>query len=325
MGAFFVLVLFGLWSGREHFARVVRTAFQAERSAEDADEILSYRVAVFGLAGSTLFAAAWLWTAGMALWVVVLYLAGMFLLLVGVTRVVAEGGVASTRAPIIPPDFVTSSVGSRVLTPLTLTTLGFSYAWITGMRNMVMGSCANGLKLAEEYLPRRKRGLFWAILLALVFSMAASTWMMLYLSYTYGGINLSGWFFGPNGAPVIPFNFVSRELYHPDGPDIAGWIPTVAGGGIMGLLMVARQHLLWWPLHPLGFAISTSSMTNYISFSVFLAWLIKSLVLRYGGLALFRKTCPFFLGLIAGQFTCIGVWLIIDYCTGMTDNRIYWV
>ena len=57
----------------------------------------------------------------------------------------------------------------------------------------------------------------------------------------------------------------------------------------MALLMVARQYLTWWPLHPLGFAISTNAMTNYIWFSVFLAWLIKGLVLKYGGPALFQR------------------------------------
>ena len=70
------------------------------------------------------------------------------------------------------------------------------------MRNPVMVSAGSGLKLADEFLPKRKRGLFRAM-----------------------------------------------------------------------LLMLARQHILWWPLHPLGFAISTSSLTNGISCSVFLAWL----------------------------------------------------
>ena len=60
----------------------------------------------------------------------------------------------------------------------------------------------------------------------------------------------------------------------------------------MALLMLARQHFLWWPLHPLGFAVSTISMTNYISFSVFLAWLIKTVILKYGGPVLFRHAKP---------------------------------
>ena len=325
MGAMIVLVIFGFWMGRRHLAQVFRKAFLNDASIDDSDEILSYRVAVLGLLVSNLFIGWWLLEAGMAFWVVPIYLFALFLLCIGVSRVVSEGGVASTRTPLIPTAFVTSGLGSSALGPQNLTVLGMTYVWATSLRNLLMASCANGLKLAEEYLPGGKRTLFWAILLAIVVSLVSSIWSVLYLSYSYGGINLNGWFFGPSGMPVYPFNFVSRELNSPDGPDIGGWVATAAGGSIMALLMVARQHLTWRPLHPLGFAISTNAMTNYIWFSVFLAWLIKGLVLKYGGPALFQRTRPFFLDLIAGQFSCAGIWLLIDYFTGMTDNNIYWV
>ncbi len=325
MGAIIVLVIFGFWMGRRHLAQVFRKAFQGDESIDDSDEILSYRVAVLGLLVSNLFIGWWLLEAGMAFWVVPIYLFALFLLCIGVSRVVSEGGVASTRTPLIPTAFVASGLGSSTLGPQNLTVLGMTYVWATSLRNLLMASCANGLKLAEEYLPGNKRALFWAMLLAIVVSLVSSIWAVLYLSYSYGGINLNGWFFGPSGMPVYPFNFVSRELNSPDGPDIGGWLATAAGGSIMALLMVARQYLTWWPLHPLGFAISTNAMTNYIWFSVFLAWLIKGLVLKYGGPALFQRTRPFFLGLIAGQFSCAGIWLLIDYFTGMTDNNIYWV
>ena len=93
----------------------------------------------------------------------------------------------------------------------------------------------------------------------------------------------------------------------------------------MALLMLARHRLLWWPIHPLGFPISTSWMTNYLSGSVFLAWLIKSVMLKYGGPSLYQKARPFFLGGILGQFVCAGVWLIIENFTGMTENKLYWI
>ena len=42
-----------------------------------------------------------------------------------------------------------------------------------------------------------------------------------------------------------------------------------------------------------------------------------------GGRAAFRAVRPFFMGAILGQFASAGVWLVIDACTGMTDNRIF--
>ena len=168
-----VLVIFGFWMGRRHLAQVFRKAFLNDASIDDSDEILSYRVAVLGLLASNLFIGWWLLEAGMAFWVVPIYLFALFLLCIGVSRVVSEGGVASTRTPLIPTAFVTSGLGSSTLGPQNLTVLGMTYVWATSLRNLLMASCANGLKLAEEYLPGSKRALFWAVLLAIVVSLVS--------------------------------------------------------------------------------------------------------------------------------------------------------
>jgi hypothetical protein len=292
---------------------------------DDTDELLSYRVAVFGFLGANLLIGAWLWLAGLTLWVVPIYLSAMYVIFLAITRIVAEGGIAAARAPLIPSDFMHSTFGNSALGAGSLTALGFTFVWAADVRTFVMASVANGLKLAEDRLARRKRALFWAIALAIVVSIASSIWAVMYMSYSYGGINLNSWFFGPAGGPAYPFNFVTQELNNPDGPDWTGWIATGVGGSVMTLLMMARHNFLWWPLHPLGFAVSAISLTNYITFSVFLAWLIKTIILKYGGPGLFHRARPFFLGLILGQFFVAGIWLVIDYLTGMTDNNIYWI
>jgi hypothetical protein len=325
MGAFIVLVLFGLWTARDHLGDVWRKAIHGDDSVDDSDELLSYRVAVFGFLGANILIGAWLWLAGLALWAVPVYLGAMYFTFLALTRIVAEGGIAAARAPLIPADFMHSTFGNSALGASSLTTLGFTFVWAADVRTFVMASVANGLKLAEDQLARRKRALFWAIALAIFVSIASSIWAVMYMSYSYGGINLNGWFFGPAGGPAYPFNFVTQELNNPDGPDWTGWIATGVGGSIMTGLMLARHTFLWWPLHPLGFAVSSISLTNYITFSVFLAWLIKVLILKYGGPGLFHRARPFFLGLILGQFFVAGIWLVIDFFTGMTDNNIYWI
>jgi len=325
MGAMLVLAVIGLWTARQHLKDVWCKALNNDSAIDDSEEILSYRACVLGLIISVVFISIWLWLAGMSWWILPIYLSAMYLLFIAVTRVVAEGGIAAARAPLIASDFVTSGVGAQLLSPQTMTALGFTFVWAADIRTFVLASCSNGLKLAEETLGPNKRKLLWAILLAILISMVSSIITVLYISYTYGGINLNGWFFGPTGGATVPFRFISDHLNDPQGPNFTGWISTLSGGTLMGLLIFARQHFLWWPLHPLGFAVSTISMTNYISFSVFLAWLIKSIILRYGGPALFKSARPFFLGMILGQFAVAGLWLIIDYFTGMTDNNIYWV
>ena len=185
-----------------------------------------------------------------------------------------------------------------------------------------MASCVHGLKLGEE-LGQRLRPLFWCMLLAIFISLLGSVAMILHLAYEYGGINLNGWFFG--GGTRAPFDYITTKLNAPTVPNISGWVHTFIGGGIMALLVLARHTLLWWPLHPIGYPIGAVWLMDQLWFSIFLAWLIKLLAIKYGGPGLFRRTRPFFLGLILGQFSIAGIWLIIDFFMGMTDNVVFWI
>ena len=90
----------------------------------------------------------------------------------------------------------------------------------------------------------------------------------------------------------------------------------------MSLLTYVRYRFVWWPIHPLGFATGTFYIMNWVWLSVFLAWLFKSAVLKYGGSTSYRRTRPFFLGLILGHTFVGGMWLVIDYFTGMNGNVI---
>jgi len=90
----------------------------------------------------------------------------------------------------------------------------------------------------------------------------------------------------------------------------------------MVLLMLARHRFIWWPPHPLGSVVEYGWTMHNIWFSVFLAWLIKVMVLKYGGPKVYRRTRPFFLGIILGQFVVGGFWLVLDAFTGMTGNVV---
>ena len=325
MGAMLVLAIFGLWTAKPHLADVWRKAIKGDPSIDDSDEMLSYCTAVFGLLISNLFIFGWLWLAGMAWWVLPIYLSAMYLLFIAVTRVVAEGGIAAARAPLIASDFVTSGLGNTVLGPHTLTALGFTFVWAADIRTFVLASCANGLKLAEDTLGRHKRSLFGAIALSILISMGTSIVTVLYLSYEYGGINLNGWFFGPTGGPVYPFNFISGHLNDPQGPNITGWISTLSGGTVMGLLMLARQHFFMVAAPSFGFCREHHFDDQLYFLQRILSLAYQEPNFALWGPTLFQRARPFFLGLILGQFAVAGFWLIVDFFTGMTDNNIYWV
>ena len=317
-GAVIALVLFGLWTARRHLRDVAHKAIFAAPDIDDSREILSYRAALLVLAGSLAFMGVWLWQSGLPAWVTPIYLFFAFVLFIGITRVVAEGGLAFIFAPMIASDFVAAGLGTRTIGASGVTALAFTYVWASDILTFVMASCANGLKLAEETIKRGRRLIFWAMLLAIFVALGSSIWAILDLGYRYGGINTDPFFFG--SAARYPFDNAAARLQALDGPHWQNWVYTALGAGVMGLLLAARQHLFWWPFHPLGFPISAVFGTMF--FSVFLAWLCKGLVLRYGGPVLYLRTRPLFMGLILGQFVTAGLWYAIDYWAGESGNAV---
>ena len=87
------------------------------------------------------------------------------------------------------------------------------------------------------------------------------------------------------------------------------------GTTLMGLLIFMRYRFLWWRVHPLGYAMTTSwaSFTMWSSF--FIGWFSKIVILRIGGIKLFRRFQPFFLGMVFGETMIGGVWIIIGLFT----------
>ena len=45
--------------------------------------------------------------------------------------------------------------------------------------------------------------------------------------------------------------------------------------------------------------------------SIFVGWLLKWLVLKYGGIRLHRKAVPFFLGIVLGEFVIGSFWSLL--------------
>jgi len=72
------------------------------------------------------------------------------------------------------------------------------------------------------------------------------------------------------------------------------------GGGLVMVLTFARYALTWWPLHPIGMAVTASQSIILPFFTFFMAWLIQTLILRIGGVQLYRRGQPFFLGILVG-------------------------
>ena len=245
-----------------------------------------------------------------------------FIIFIGLSRVVAESGIPAIISPMVAPDFMIYGLGSKLLGTQAIANFSVSFIFATDIRVFLMGVCANGLKLVEGMTKQARRYGFWAIMIAIVVGMAGSLYTILEASYRDGGINTSEWFF--KGMPNIILNTVETGLeetgvYWPG----IGFI-GLGGAGMLALTWL-RQRFLWWPLHPIGFPIMASWIVNWMWFSVFLAWLVKVIILKYGGAPLYNRSRIFFLGMIAGRMLITGLWLVVDYLSGVVGNNIFWI
>ena len=83
------------------------------------------------------------------------------------------------------------------------------------------------------------------------------------------------------------------------------------GFGLTLGMMSLRRLFAWFPLHPVGYAVSGSWTMSWLWFSLFIAWLVKWLVLHHGGLRTYRRALPLFFGLILGDYVVGGLLSIL--------------
>jgi hypothetical protein len=210
-----------------------------------------------------------------------------------------------------------SGLGSSTIGAPGLAAMTFTYVWQAEMRLFPMIACANSLKLAETVRGPKKR-LVWAIAIALTASLVGALWVYLRSSYLHGGVNLH---MLHASYAKNPFLDMAQSMTNLTGPDWRGWVFTGIGAVVESFLIFAHHHFHWWRIHPLGF-IGSGWLTAQIWFSVFIAWFLKSVIMKYGGMPRFLAARPFFIGLILGEATTAGVWLIVDALLGGVGNSL---
>jgi hypothetical protein len=316
MGGMICLALAILWMARGHLRCVIRKALTGDPAVDDSQETVPYRVAGAGLIVVFLLLLAWLVGTGMPPTAAFLFLVFCFVLLLCLTRMVCQGGVGFIRAQCQPMHMVVYSLPPGMVTPQGYANLGLHFSWIAGERNNAMSSIFNSLKVMES---SRVRGpaMFFALLFALVSAYVVSAYVILRMNYEHGALNsFRPWFF--LSIPEFSCEFVARKISHPPTADMIAERLSAAGmgAGIVMLLMVLRSRFYWWPLHPLGFPVADSWICQQAWFSVLVAWLLKALVVKFGGLPLYRRSIPYFLGLILGQIVPVACWVLICWLAG---------
>ncbi len=232
-GALTAVVLWGLWVARSHLRNVLRKAFGRGEGVDDSDEIMGYRTAVWGLLLSVGLIIAWLLQAGMELKLIVAYLTGLFILYVGLSRIVAESGLVYVQGPMSAQVFATSLFGSAGLSQASLTTLGFSYATISQGKGLFAPGLAQIAKMGE-FVRGNRRALLGVVLMAFAAATIASLAFTLYFGYRYGAYNFDTWHFRHGGRWIFTDTVSKMRNVFP--PDLKAFSYMGVGAGIMSVL-----------------------------------------------------------------------------------------
>ncbi len=311
-GAFAALVLWWIWISRGHLREVFRKAYHPDRSSlDDSREFISYRAAAIGLVVCCVYIAAWLEQAGIEAGMIAVLIPAMFITYVGVAKVMADSGLVYIDPPAVAWDYALFALGGeRALNAST--NAGFSLLSFTvnHPRSFALSMIAQVNRLGD-FVPEGKRRFFWAIFGAFVVGMVVSTLHTIWLAYTMGGYN-----FQPNWLILHEgewnYGMAVNALRNPRPILRVEYWLFLAGIGVMTALNLMRYRFPRWRLHPVGFALSGTIFTRLESMTLLVAWLIKFLMIKIGGAAFYRRSMPFFIGILTGYIVAVIAGTVVD-------------
>jgi hypothetical protein len=198
----------------------------------------------------------------------------------------------------------------------------------------------------------RRHGLKYSVLAigqlsAFVVALGVGIVSFLCLSYLYGGA-----FFGAEAFEGVPFYshtaYPTWVAHFKGAPGLDDFnemmtprlLAIGAGFLIFGALVVLRMFFLSFPIHPLGFFLVLISVYwNWIDTSVkqdpiigqegsliwagvFVAWLLKKLLIKYGGMNSYKQAKPFFAGMVLGAILCVFLFNMVDLGASLAAENV---
>jgi len=320
IGGYVVFCAWTVWMARHHLRDVFRQGLG--RARVTGGELLSHKTSARLFLVCLAFMIGWLLQAGMQPLLAVAMVLFWFLFYTGFAKVVATTGLVFVESPGLGTRIV-EYIPKSLLTPESM-----------AIRRMVSTTYQNGKCFAAAnaaYVARlahplgdRARQIGTTSAIGLILVLIGASAATIALGHEYGASN-----FGSNEFRVAPgyLNRIVSDVRN-IGQD-ANYplkVAYVVGGALtMAALTFARYRFTWWPVDPIGFTLVTLNSVQRSVLSVFLAWVAKSLILKLGGITLYRRWQPFFIGLIVGNATGIALGILVDtiYYPGAGHNLYF--
>jgi hypothetical protein len=309
-----------IYTGRRHWKEVWRSAWEGARSPEPR-EAFRYRCAFAGLLAGSLLLFIFTALIGMTWWIGLAFFGIVFLLGFAITRVRAELGSPHEIVWVNPIQVLVTLFGTRAIGTPDLTLLSVLYWFNRGYRNHPMPNQLEAFKMMENKPAVRFGGIVGVLLIGMVVSLLATDWANLHVTYAAGaGAKAAGF---KSWVGSESYDRLSNWIRQPQPAASTGMYFVIGGFLLTVALYAMRTTFVWWPFHPAGYALALSYAMEYFWFPVFIAWLCKFVIIRYGGVSLYRSAIPFFLGLILGDYTIGSIWAIVGPLLGIPTYKIY--
>lgn len=287
-------------------------------------DIGSHKLALTGFVLSFVFICFWGVIAGAKFWSVILYFLIFFAIVMVVSRLMAEAGLFYVGYKIFPfevmlPFTGTNSVGGAGLMTFVIWNQGIQREF----RVDTMPFFLNNLKMGET-AKINKKWLVISMWIAMLVGLPVIFFTVISLMYNYGGVNVGQWWTTSVSRDIVCRNAM-RYITTPISPSVKDILTMITGAGVTLFLFWMTRVFLWWPFHPIGYVMAGSYSICHLWWPVFLGWLIKSLVLKFGGIKIYQKLAPAFIGLVLGECATIGGWVVLDLILRTRGNFLIWL
>jgi len=334
-GGYVALAVFLIWVARPHFSR----AWKGLGEERDQNEAMPFRLLLVGLVAGSVVMVWFLAEAGLPARLTVIWLVTMYMFTLVAARVRAEAGPPvvwchpygfDKQMPfqLLGSRYVKSLGGDKALAMFS----GLFWIGRGAYPHQVAQYAADGFKLAG-YAKAKRNQLMGLMLMVCAVALAITFWYHLDVGYTFGQAMIGsrsgelslGWGFNWSKGE---YSVLQLAIERPQGPDWTRAGFYGAGFVFTGLLTMARTRITSFPLHPLGFLLATlyGDYTPYW-FPFLFAWVCQQVFLRYGGLKLYRKFVPLFLGIAMGHVVLGGfLWrIVINYFIDPAISKRYYL
>jgi len=306
IGTCVAILAAAIWMYRFQGWRILKSFFGIT-SGEDPSILRQYRWALLGLVLSMLYLIGFCYITGMPTWVSFIFFIIFFGLSTTVTRIRAEIGYPMHDIAFRPEDIMVTIFGTRPIGSTSLTMFSYLHFFTYAHRSNPQPHQLEAFKIADRMKIKVGWLLITGMILAAITGAFAACWAYLHTAYKFWGSTWPGW-------PI--FNRLQSWLNFSRPTDFRSITWMVVGILMGSWFLIMRRFYLWWPFHPAGYVIGGTWSLNLLWFSVFLSWLAKWIILKFGGLKMHRQATGFFIGLVLGQFTMASVWGLLGSILG---------